>query len=150
MRHFLTTISAYIDSGEYDQAKEASSGAVSKCFLFMYFLLPHWVPATWRSRAQTSMRAELPSGKIPTTRVLRRISRFSLSIFMPHSICATYCTLSTIKNRHLRNQSKMTVFCFALEHHLDGEAAAKEIGVRPNLVWWRRGESNNSRFSPLK
>ena len=107
----------------------------------MYFLLPHWVPATWRSRAQTSMRAELPSGKVPTTRVLQRISRFSLSIFMSHSICATYCTLSTIKNRHLRNQSKMTVFCFVSEHHLDGEAAAKEIGVRPNLVWWWRGES---------
>ena len=34
----------------------------------------------WRSRAQTSMRAELPSGKIPTTRVLRRISRFGRSI----------------------------------------------------------------------
>ena len=40
--------------------------------MFMYFLLPHWVPATWRSRAQTSMRAELPSGKLPTTRVRRR------------------------------------------------------------------------------
>lgn len=24
----------------------------------MYFLLPHWVPATWRSRAQTSMVEE--------------------------------------------------------------------------------------------
>ena len=34
--------------------------------MFMYFLLPHWVPATWRSRAQTSMRAELPSRKLPT------------------------------------------------------------------------------------
>ena len=54
--------------------------ATSRCFIFMYFLLPHWVPATWRSRAQTSMRAELPSGKVPTTRVLRRISRFSRSI----------------------------------------------------------------------
>ena len=29
MRHFLTTISAYIDSGEYDQAKEYISGIVS-------------------------------------------------------------------------------------------------------------------------
>ena len=48
--------------------------------MFMYFLLPHWVPATWRSRAQTSMRAELPSGKLPTTRVRRRISRFSRSM----------------------------------------------------------------------
>ena len=37
----------------------------SKCFIFMYFLLPHWVPATWRSMAQTSIRAELPSGKVP-------------------------------------------------------------------------------------
>ena len=49
-------------------AMEASSRAASRCFMFMYFLLPHWVPATWRSRAQTSMRAELPSGKLPTTR----------------------------------------------------------------------------------
>lgn len=51
--------------------------AASRCFIFMYFLLPHWEPATWRSRAQTSIRAELPSGKLPTTRVRRRISRFS-------------------------------------------------------------------------
>ena len=61
-------------------AMEASSTAASRCFMFMYFLLPHWVPATWRSRAQTSMRAELPSGKLPTTRVRRRISRFSRSM----------------------------------------------------------------------
>ena len=46
----------------------------------MYFLQPHWVPATWRSFAQTSIRAELPSGNVPTTRVLRRIFRFSRSI----------------------------------------------------------------------
>ena len=59
---------------------EASSRAASRCFMFMYFLLPHWVPATWRSRAQTSMRAELPSGKLPTTRVRRRISRLSRSM----------------------------------------------------------------------
>ena len=59
---------------------ETSSRATSRCFMFMYFLLPHWVPATWRSRAQTSMRAELPSGKLPTTRVWRRISRLSLSM----------------------------------------------------------------------
>ena len=52
----------------------------SKCFIFMYFLQPHWVPATCRSLAQTSIRAELPSGNVPTTRVLRRISRFSRSI----------------------------------------------------------------------
>ena len=53
-----------------------------KCMgmIFMYFLLPHWVPATWRSLAQTSIRAEFPSGNVPTTRVLRRISQFSRSI----------------------------------------------------------------------
>ena len=59
---------------------EASSRAASRCFMFMYFLLPHWVPATWRSRAQTSINAEFPSGKAPTTLVLRRISRFIRSI----------------------------------------------------------------------
>ena len=51
----------------------------SKCFMFMYFLLPHWVPATWRSWAQTGIRAEFSSVNVPTTRVLRRISRFSRS-----------------------------------------------------------------------
>ncbi len=43
--------------------------ATSRCFMFMYFLLPHWVPATWRSRAQTNIRAELPSGKLPAAPV---------------------------------------------------------------------------------
>ena len=57
-----------------------SCSMTSRCFIFMYFLQPHWVPATWRSLAQTSFRAELPSGNVPTTRVLRRISRFSRSI----------------------------------------------------------------------
>ena len=59
---------------------EASSKAASKCFMFMYFLQPNWVPAAWRSRAQTSIRAEFPSGNVPTTRVRRQISRFSRSI----------------------------------------------------------------------
>ena len=63
-----------------DPGWQSSSQNGAKCFIFMYFLLPHWVPATWRRRAQTSIRAELPSGKVPTTRVLRRISRFSRSI----------------------------------------------------------------------
>ena len=49
---------------------EESSRTASRCFMFMYFLLPHSVPATWRSLAQTSMRAELPSGKQPTTPIL--------------------------------------------------------------------------------
>ena len=58
----------------------SSSKATFKCFMFMYFLQPHWVPATWCSLAQTSIRAEFPSGNVPSTRVHRRISRFSRSI----------------------------------------------------------------------
>ena len=34
--------------------------------MFMRFLLPHWMAATWRSRTQISIRAELPSEKLPT------------------------------------------------------------------------------------
>ena len=47
-------------------------------------LLPHWVPATWCRRAQTSIRTELPSGKVPTTRVRLRISRLrrSMTLFV--------------------------------------------------------------------
>lgn len=40
---------------------------LSRCFMFMYFFEPHWVPATCRSQAHTSINAELPSGKVPTT-----------------------------------------------------------------------------------
>lgn len=66
-----------LQSPEWSQlATEASS----KCFIFIYFLLPHWMPATWRRRVQTSIKAEFPSGKLPTTRVQRRISWFNLSI----------------------------------------------------------------------
>lgn len=61
-------------------AKEASFWDASKCFMFIYFLFPHCVPATCRSRAQTSIKAEFPSGKHPTTLVRRRISRFSRSM----------------------------------------------------------------------
>ena len=57
-----------------------SCSMASRCFMFIYFLLSHWVPATCHSRAQTSIKAELPSGKAPTTLVLRRISRFIRSI----------------------------------------------------------------------
>ena len=38
--------------------------------------------ATWRSLAQTSIRAEFPSGNVPTMRVRGRISRFSRSIML--------------------------------------------------------------------
>ena len=41
---------------EVSQQWRASSRAASRCFMFMCILLPHWGPATWRSRAQTSMR----------------------------------------------------------------------------------------------
>ena len=61
-------------------AMEESPKVASRCFMFMCFLFPHWVPATWRRRAQTSIRAELPSGNVPTTRVRLRISRFGRSM----------------------------------------------------------------------
>ena len=57
-------------------AIEASSKAASKCFMFMYFLLPQWVPATWRSLAQTSIRAELP---VPSRFMRKIVCRLRLS-----------------------------------------------------------------------
>ena len=56
--------------------------------------------------------------------------------------CVNFNRFGLMQNRHLRLTSKMAVFCFVLEHHLDGKAAAKEVGVRPIHVWWSRGESN--------
>lgn len=55
----------------------AGGSVPSGCCKFIYFLLPHWVPATWRSRAHTGTSAAFPSGNALTTLVLRRISRFS-------------------------------------------------------------------------
>lgn len=45
-----------------------------------YLLDPHSLSATYFRRAVTSMRALLPSGNVPTTRVLLRISRLSRSM----------------------------------------------------------------------
>jgi len=36
----------------------------------------------------------------------------------------------------------LALFCFVSEHHLDGKAATKDVGVRPIHIWWRWGESN--------
>lgn len=49
----------------------------SRCCISMCLLLSYWILATWSSRAQTSIKAELPSGKLLTTWVRRRGSRFN-------------------------------------------------------------------------
>ena len=48
-------------AGNGGRRPEPPLGASCSCI----FLQPHWVPATWRSRAQTSIRAEFPSGERP-------------------------------------------------------------------------------------
>jgi hypothetical protein len=47
--------------------------------MFRYRLVDQRVPAMWRSLAAAKLMAELPSGKAPTTRVRRRISRMMRS-----------------------------------------------------------------------
>ena len=42
--------------------------------MFMYFRKPHFVPAVWRRRPAASVNALRASGRLPTTRVRRRIS----------------------------------------------------------------------------
>jgi len=59
----------------YNKASTTSTQLPVGCLL-----LPHCVPATCRSLAQTSMSAEFPFGKQPTTQVRLRISQLSLSI----------------------------------------------------------------------
>src|ERR1700730_14245791 len=43
--------------------------------MFRYLFLDHAVPATWRSLEAARFKADCPSGKAPTTRVRRLISR---------------------------------------------------------------------------
>ena len=47
--------------------------------MFMYLRVDHWVPAMCRSLAAARFRQDWPSGKAPTTRVRRRISRMMRS-----------------------------------------------------------------------
>ena len=35
----------------------------SRCLMFMYFLLPHWVPATWRRRGADEHRGGVAIGE---------------------------------------------------------------------------------------
>ena len=59
---------------------KVSSRVTSRCFMFIYFLLSQLSTSYIAQPAQTSMRAEFSSGKLPTTRVRCRISRLSLSM----------------------------------------------------------------------
>lgn len=64
--------------------KSASNGDIlygNLQMLLVHVLLvaPLGVPTIWHGQAQTSIKAELPSEKLLTTRVQRRISRFSRS-----------------------------------------------------------------------
>lgn len=54
-----------------------------KCFIFIYFLLSHCVPTTWRSLALTSIGTfVLSSKKVPTTQVRCWISRLKCTIIL--------------------------------------------------------------------
>ncbi len=46
------------------------------------------------------------------------------------------------KKRRLGITSKTALFCCGSERTRHGKTTAEKIGVRPNLVWWRRGELN--------
>lgn len=66
-----------------------TSQAVSKwecgiSYIDRYRFDPHSFPDTYRNLAQTSISTDLPSGKVPTTRVRLRISRFmrSMTLFV--------------------------------------------------------------------
>lgn len=64
----------------------SNTGILNGRLQVLYSLLPHWVPATWRTQAQTNMRAELSSGKLTTMRVRRRILRFSRTSILEEDI----------------------------------------------------------------
>lgn len=55
---------------------------------------PNQVLATWHRRAQTSMRAELPSGKLPTTKVWRWIPGSALSDIVGANASPSACEKS--------------------------------------------------------
>ena len=57
-----------------------SSSIFSSFDMSRYLFLPHSCSTMYFSLAVTSMRAELPSGKVPTTLVLLLISRMMRSI----------------------------------------------------------------------
>ena len=58
---------------------EASSRAVTRCFMFVYFSCPTGY-RSYGAAGTDQHEAELPSRKLPTIQVQWRISRFSRSI----------------------------------------------------------------------
>ena len=96
----------------------------------MYFLLPHWVPATWRSLAQTSIRAEFPSGNVPTTRVLRRIPRFSLSI----TLLEQMPQVMDVQDATLADDLIQLIFRCALRRHGETQPITVWLFQPPNGV----------------
>lgn len=96
---------------------EVSPRAASRCFIFMYFFLPRWLPDRWRSQAQNSMKTELPSGKLLTIRVRQQIFRFSCLITL----------LIRMRGKHLLGKSQWVrvssmpsfTFCFAFFNFIE-------------------------------
>lgn len=68
MLHVHVLLAAPLRPGHMPEACEYSSTLTAETEQTVQFRSAY-------SRAQTSIRAELPSGKVPTTRVRRRISR---------------------------------------------------------------------------
>ena len=71
--------------GDFDSLHKAAQWAPTLSIslsnlAFIYLRNPHWVADTCRNRAATSISAEFPSGKAPTTLVRRRASRSNRSI----------------------------------------------------------------------
>lgn len=88
----LTMSAAYAIRLPFDGWAYATSVAASvKYFIQRYRLEPHSFPDTYRSLAQTSIRADFPSGNVPTTLVLRRISRFMRSMTLLVRILSQCC-----------------------------------------------------------
>ena len=61
-----------------------ATSMVVRYFIHRYRFDPHSFPDTYRNLAQTSISADFPSGKVPTTQVRLRISRFmrSMTLFV--------------------------------------------------------------------
>ncbi|WP_418523113.1 hypothetical protein, partial [Ruminococcus sp.] len=82
---------------------------------------------------------------IPVTSCLALLlATLVFSGFIEKPSLYTILNIKTILFVLLRKNIKRTkifvtlaLFCFVSEHHLDGKAATKKVGVHPILVWWR-------------
>ena len=108
--------------------------------MFKYRLVDHAVPAMWRSLAAARLRADFPSGKAPTTRVRRLISRRmrSSGLFVRLRLLAAATCVAASANQCLQANNQAAPMRSSPSHRLGmatGSGHAPAVSQTGTFPW---------------